>query len=173
MSSAGSAVDECLFTVIEGSPAGNGEAVYVAQDYCLIYDMVDESAEEESEPWPPEPKHLYVIADTFTLTFDARTLALVEIDGLTFTERWARSSRLEPPSAKTTGSLHLRTAPQQSDRMRMHVVPRVEMADGQSWLRIVFVDDEAAEYYDVGPDLRVGLKRGVLCDVYFLSVRLE
>ena len=163
---------ECLFDIREGPLPGGAQAVYRTKDFYLIYEIVERHPGGRRVSSTEHGK-LFVIADTVTLTFDSSTLRLTEIDAFTFSERWVQSLHREPPRAKATGSLCLSNPPSDDDRMTMHVKPRVERASDDAWLRIVFVDEEDAEYYDVAPDLRVGLRSGVLCDAYFLSVRLE
>lgn len=153
----------------------HGRPVYRRSDFGLMY--------EEDEP-PPNmvsndlgtkldqqfaitSRNVFVIADTLTLTFNARG-RFVSLDAYTNDARWLKQSETKQPRGR--GALVLSDPIE--DRLSLDVVPAYRF-DALASILSIGLGGATSEYFEVGDDLLVGLDDGRLAEIVLINLRIE
>lgn len=117
-----------------------------------------------------KPGELLLIADTLTLKFNSSDYSLYGFDAYTNKQLWTVSSLYRVPEISGQGLLFADPTSFEGDRYSLCLVPKYEIASDQQWIRIVFSEASSDFHYKVASNIVVGLKNGVIMDMYLLGV---
>ena len=157
-----------------------GRCIYRTEDMVLEYES---SAPRSEDVGPPaladvinqkfgleRSKELLLIADTLTLTFSGSDHHLSGFDAYTNKQLWNVSSLPKVPEIRRQGLLIAEPASFEDDRYSLCSIPKYEIASNQQWVRVAFSEEISDFHYEVASNLVVGLKNGMVTDIYLLDV---
>lgn len=169
-----------IFYTIASKDIIVGEASYNEHDLALVYDVSIEAG-TNFEPTLladsidvglriSRSEDVLITVDMMTLVFDGAKFCLKSLDAYTNKALWKVSSK-KVPIITNKGLLVVDPVSLENSEGTVDIELKYEFSPNFNWVRIRWLDEDSANFIQVGSNMIVGLHNTMISDIYLLNVK--